>query len=146
MDKWLGDVFGSWPECLDLVAVQSCESVDDDLFGHVELFGHLGCVARPAGYPLKVFKGHQEAGHLKIDLPFYGWRLATSVPVLDVERLVRQEASAFRYSERRVDPDPPSVRGRNHIRVRPIPNDYYVRERAQHAPYILHKQNICTNQ
>lgn len=88
VNKWLGDVLGSWPERLDLVAVQRGQPVDDDLLGHVELFSHFGRVPRPAGHPLQVFEGQQEAGYFQADLTFNGRRLASIVAMLDMDCLV----------------------------------------------------------
>ena len=74
---------------MDLVTVQGGEAVHDDFFRDVELFGHDLRIARPASDPLKILEGDEYLSSFEANLPLYGGRLTSGVPVADVDHFVR---------------------------------------------------------
>lgn len=121
-------MFAWWPECLDLVAVQCGQPVQEYLLGDAEFVCHLDGTARPAGNFLQALETDKEARYFQADLPFDGRWLAAVVAVLDMDCLVGQVALPLRSREFRVNPNTPAIGGRNYVRVRTVPNNYDVRE------------------
>lgn len=123
-----GDVIGGWPERLNLVTVQGGQSVQEYLLGHVQILGHLGRATGPACNFLQALEADKEARYFQADLPLDGRCLATFVAMLDMNCFMSQEAPPLNGRELRVNPNPPTIRGRNYVRVRTIPNNHDVRE------------------
>lgn len=59
--------------------------------------------------------------------------------MLYMDSFMSQETPSLRSRESGVNPNAPAIGGRYNFRVWSVPNNCYVRQRAQHAPYILHK-------
>lgn len=140
---WLGDVVLVGPELLQLITVEGLEPVDEDRLGDGEFFGQLRHGACPGRLFGQLLESHEQSGGFEADAPFNGWRLAASVPIMDVDQFMRERAAMLILGELGIQPNAASpVSGSGRVRMWARPDDCNVRELAQPSPWLEHKPNI----